>query len=156
MAFADRFEELEQWVPIGDSSITAGEISPIYNISAFTRLARLSIVMSKILNTIYKVNPDQQKSTLVVETLNSLNHDLSEWHHSAPLHLSFLPAAVGISSATIPAPHTYVQKCVDICICHSRRILIRILASYTIYFKYLFTGLSLAWATYITHFPRSC
>ena len=153
MAFADRFEELEQWVSVGDSSVTAIEKSPIYGISAFTRLARLSIVMNRILNTIYRVNPDQQKSTLVVETLNSLNHDLSEWSHSAPPHLSFPPAAVGVSSATVPAPHTYIQKCVIICICQLRRILIQFIVSYTIYFKFLFTDLSLARATYITHFP---
>ncbi|KAL8793874.1 MAG: hypothetical protein Q9195_003493 [Heterodermia aff. obscurata] len=110
MAFVDRFEELEQWVPLGDSSVMGSEVSPIYSVSVFTRIAKLSIVMNKILNTIYRVNLDQQKSTLVVETLNSLNRDLSEWHQSMPLHLSFSPAAAGVSSATVPAPHTYIQN----------------------------------------------
>ena len=123
MTFADQSEEFEQWVPVGKSSV---EKSPIYRISGFIRLARLSIVMNKILNTIYRVNPDQQKSILVVETLHSLNHDLSEWHQSMPLHLRFSPAAVGVSSATVPAPHTYIQKCVDILIYESRGILIKI------------------------------
>ena len=124
MAFADRFEELEQWVPPRNSSVTASEVSPIYSVSTFSRLAKLSIVMNKILNTIYRVNPSQQKLILVVETLNSLNHDLSEWHQSMPLHLQFSPAAVGVSSATVPAPHTYIQKYVDIRICDSRCMLI--------------------------------
>lgn len=105
--FRDPDDELEQYVPADPLRFVSGSYSPIYTVSNFARLCRLSLIMNKVLNEIYRERKRFEDPKVLTRSLTRLNHDLDEWRDTVPLHLRFSPASVGLDTAPIPAPHTY-------------------------------------------------
>lgn len=103
----DPHDELEQYAPVEPSRFIFGSYSPIYSVSNFSRLCRLSLIMNKILNEIYRGRKISEDPNVLTRSLTRLNRDLDEWRDTVPLHLRFSPASIGLDTAPVPAPHTY-------------------------------------------------
>lgn len=104
----DHHDELEQWAPMEPSRVIPGSYSPAYCVSNFSRLCRLSLIMNNILNDIYREKKKFEDPVVLSKSLARLNRDLDEWHTTVPLHLRFSPASIGLDTALVPAPHTYM------------------------------------------------
>lgn len=103
----DHHDELEQWAPMEPSRLIVGSYSPSYCVSNFSRLCRLSLIMNKVLNEIYREKTKFENPDMLIGSLTRLNHDLDEWHNTLPLHLRFSPSSIRSDTAVVPAPHTY-------------------------------------------------
>lgn len=103
----DHHDELEQYAPMDPSRSISGSYSPIYSVSNFSRLCRLSLIMNEVLNEIYRENKRSDNPDTLMRSLTRLNRDLYEWHNTVPFHLRFSPASIEMGTDPVPSPHTY-------------------------------------------------
>ena len=74
----DPHGELEQYAPVEPSHFILGSYSPAYSVSNFSRLCRLSLIMNKILNEIYRERKIFEDPNVLTRSLTRLSHDLDE------------------------------------------------------------------------------
>ncbi|TFK53184.1 hypothetical protein OE88DRAFT_1657100 [Heliocybe sulcata] len=101
-------EEFEEWAPHASEPVAVerGEQTPVNSaiavpgrvISCFNASARLSIVLSSIVQMIYPIRPRQGRYA----EAQRLEKELDRWYIELPEHLRFDPAA---SKAPAPLPH---------------------------------------------------
>ena len=91
MTFLDTYEELEHWQPVAFSGTESYPGSPIYSVSTFTQLCRLSVIMNRILNTVYAEKSAKRKLDGLLGDLKNLHQDLERWKENLPPHLVFDP-----------------------------------------------------------------
>ncbi|OAA58925.1 Transcription factor [Niveomyces insectorum RCEF 264] len=116
LAFNDEYEELEHWRPFAYAG--AGTVareypgSPAYSVSCFTELCRLSLIMNRILNSVYAERSLKKRPEELAEDLKRLHADLESWKAKLPPHLNFDPAKATVRTAAdgppaqpTPPPH---------------------------------------------------
>jgi len=108
LVFRDQYDELEQWVPIEPSQASRGPYTAIYTISNFSRMCKLSVIMNRVLNKIYRDKKETEDQGVITKDLNALNNDLERWRSTLPLHLDFSPGSIGQNPVAAPPPHTYI------------------------------------------------
>lgn len=103
LTFLDTYEEFEHWVPFAyRESAVSYPGSPAYSVSTFTELCKLSVIMNKILNTMYSEEGRKRPPLDLVHEQQSLYADIQTWRKALPDHLNFDPSA---SQNTTPPPH---------------------------------------------------
>lgn len=103
LTFLDTYEEFEHWVPFAYvDSAPSYPGSPAYSVSTFTELCKLSVIMNKILNTMYSEEGRKRPSLELVGEQRSLHTEIRTWRHALPNHLDFDLLA---SNSPAPPPH---------------------------------------------------
>ncbi|KAF8178184.1 fungal-specific transcription factor domain-containing protein [Mycena galopus ATCC 62051] len=92
-------EELEEWVPPSDNPVSAAA-RPGRVISCFNASARLSGILSQIVQSIYALRPASSRHMELV-VLDGL---LEKWHLGLPAHLQHDPARSTRSGGEVPLP----------------------------------------------------
>lgn len=118
--FYDQFEETEFWTPIAyhrpssefeaqDSirSIGAtptGYTGPIYSVSTFAELCKLTVLMEKIIQVFYSIDSGARTERAQTEHLIEMRSELAGWRTALPSHLRIDSAgrSVGPRSRTCP------------------------------------------------------
>ncbi|KIW13395.1 hypothetical protein PV08_08583 [Exophiala spinifera] len=105
ISFLDEFEEHENWIPFAYTSDSKSnyEGSPAYSVSTFTALCSLSVIMNKILNSIYAERIFDRSSNDLAQILDDLHSKLESWYASLAPHLKFDPIK---QTSITPPPHT--------------------------------------------------
>ncbi|KAJ1030605.1 hypothetical protein NDA16_001513 [Ustilago loliicola] len=101
--FYDHFEETEFWTPVAyhrpandaenrtsartNSTTPAGYTGPIYSVSTFTELCRLTVIMEKIIQIFYAIDSGSRSDALQTEYLKEMRSELAAWRTSLPTHL---------------------------------------------------------------------
>ncbi|KAJ9478979.1 putative transcription factor [Pseudozyma hubeiensis] len=103
--FHDHFEETEFWTPVAfhrplrestgghssakgaNSSTPAGYTGPIYSVSTFAELCRLTVIMEKIIQIFYSIDSGARSERSQTEHLISMRSELASWRTSLPSHL---------------------------------------------------------------------
>ena len=101
--FYDHFEETEFWTPVAyhrpahggrgqDASKTVsttptGYTGPIYSVSTFTELCRLTVIMEKIIHLFYSIDSGSRPERTQTEHLIGMRSELAAWRTSLPAHL---------------------------------------------------------------------
>lgn len=103
LTFLDTYEEFEHWVPFAylDSAVTYPG-SPAYSVSTFTELCKLSVIMNKILNTMYTEEGRKRPPLELVHEQKALHTKIQTWRKALPNHLNFEPSMI---ASTAPPPH---------------------------------------------------
>ncbi|SJX63039.1 related to nitrogen assimilation transcription factor nit-4 [Sporisorium reilianum f. sp. reilianum] len=95
--FHDHFEETEFWTPVayhrphsdaeGDAHNVAlmpsGYTGPIYSVSTFAELCRLTVIMEKIIQVFYSIDSGTRTAQLI-----EMRRELAAWRTSLAAHLS--------------------------------------------------------------------
>jgi hypothetical protein len=89
-AFVDKFEEQEYWTPIAyEGRAKAGVFAcPVYSVSTFTQLCRLTMVLEEIIECFYGVKSAEKPKNILLEQLHKLHERLKDWHASLPPFLA--------------------------------------------------------------------
>ena len=108
LMFHDQFEELETWYPLPPAPLTPASFAPMHCVSTFMQRCKLSIIMNKILNKIYREKSEILGPHATMRNLKQLNEELDEWLSSLPLHLRLPPTSIGRDPSNLPPPTVYV------------------------------------------------
>ncbi len=119
--FHDQFEETEFWTPVAyhrplneleaqdstRSNAPTGYTGPIYSVSTFAELCRLTVLMEKIIQIFYSIDSGARTERAQTEHLIEMRSELAAWRTALPSHLridSLSPAgrSVGSRSRTCP------------------------------------------------------
>ncbi|KAJ7778867.1 fungal-specific transcription factor domain-containing protein [Mycena olivaceomarginata] len=92
-------EELEEWTPPPDAPVS-GAPRPGRVISCFNASARLSGILSQIVQSIYALRPAASRHAELVV----LDGQLEKWHLALPAHLQHDPARSSRSGVEAPLP----------------------------------------------------
>ncbi len=103
--FYDHYAETEFWTPIAyrqettlaskgqsdsmqsASTKPAGYTGPIYSVSTFAELCRLTVLMEKIIQLFYSIDSGAKPEMLLTEHLIEMRTELIAWKTSLPAHL---------------------------------------------------------------------
>lgn len=101
--FYDHFEETEFWTPVAyrrpasdaeshiparsNSTVPAGYTGPIYSVSTFTELCRLTVIMERIIKVFYAIDSGTRSDALQTDQLKEIRSELAAWRSSLPTHL---------------------------------------------------------------------
>ncbi|SPO28837.1 related to nitrogen assimilation transcription factor nit-4 [Ustilago trichophora] len=97
--FYDHFEETEFWTPVAyrgpacgetqrvANTTPAGYTGPIYSVSTFTELCRLTVIMEKIIHLFYSIDSGSRPERAQTEHLIGMRSELAAWRTSLPAHL---------------------------------------------------------------------
>ena len=101
--FLDDYEELELFTTFTYSATPCTLDRPTYGISTFQQLCRLSIIMDRILCSLYAEKSSSQDPAGLFHTSGVLQDQLRNWRESLPTHLS-----INLDNAESAAilPHT--------------------------------------------------
>ncbi|KAJ7248172.1 fungal-specific transcription factor domain-containing protein [Mycena haematopus] len=90
-------EELEEWAPPSESPVSAAP-RPGHVISCFNASARLSGILSQIVQSIYALRPASSRHAELVV----LDGQLEKWHLALPTHLQHDPARTIRNGVDVP------------------------------------------------------
>ena len=109
LIFHDQFEEMESWYPLQPAPLDVGLFAPMHSVSNFLQLAKLAIIMNKILNKIYREKSETQSPHAMLKNLKSLDEELQVWYSTLPVHLhqDLSPQMIGNDPSSLPSPHVY-------------------------------------------------
>lgn len=99
--FLDEFEELEEFNSHTYAVHSAASGCPTYSISTFEQLCRLSIIMDRILNTLYAEQSSKMHPVELWKSASSLHGQLESWRENMPEHLQIDPDDP-VGSAILP------------------------------------------------------
>ncbi|CDS00932.1 hypothetical protein [Sporisorium scitamineum] len=94
--FHDHFEETEFWTPVaykpaneveGTVLMPTGYTGPIYSVSTFAELCRLTVIMEKIIQVFYSIDSGTRTERVQTERLIEMRCELAAWRASLALHL---------------------------------------------------------------------
>ncbi|SPO47646.1 related to nitrogen assimilation transcription factor nit-4 [Moesziomyces antarcticus] len=102
--FYDHFEETEFWTPVAyhrpsddvaetrDAARTAaaspaGYTGPIYSVSTFAELCRLTVIMEKIIHLFYSIDSGTRPERVQTERLIGMRAELASWRSALPVNL---------------------------------------------------------------------
>ncbi|GAC93381.1 predicted transcription factor [Pseudozyma hubeiensis SY62] len=104
--FHDHFEETEFWTPVafhrplreaaggqgssarGNNGVApTGYTGPIYSVSTFAELCRLTVIMEKIIQIFYSIDSGARSERAQTEHLIGMRSELASWRTSLPAHL---------------------------------------------------------------------
>lgn len=102
--FLDTYEELEHWQPFAYTSDTKYRGSASYSVSTFTELCKLCIILTEILNKMYREERMKKSSDALIADLKSLENSLQDWKDQLPQHLD-LDLSQSAELLQIPPPH---------------------------------------------------
>ena len=88
--------------PSEEEEVLDNSKNQIYLISTFNAFASLSVLIGRIINSIYSIGI--RVSSQTDDILSILDQSLSSWYLSLPLHLQYTP---GSGSHNILLPHVY-------------------------------------------------
>ena len=91
--FYDRFEESELWTPVAYHQKGTSYTGPVYSVSTFTELCRLTVIMERIIQIFYSIDSASRPEGMQHADLQSLRIELEGWYKSLPLHLLIQAAA---------------------------------------------------------------
>lgn len=101
--FLDEYEELEHWQPFAYASPSEHNGSPCYNVSTFSELCKLSIILNQVVNTMYGERRKSRSLSHRTKDLESLDKALLDWKADLPVHLK---NALACGPETpVPPPH---------------------------------------------------
>lgn len=101
--FMDEYEELEHWQPFAYASPSDHTGSPCYNVSTFTEMCKLSIILNQVVNAMYGERRKAQPFSDRAKDLENLDKSLLDWRANLPKHLAnALACGPGTS---VPPPH---------------------------------------------------
>lgn len=103
MAFMDKHEELELFSPLSYTENSNSPVSPVYSISIFKELCKLSIILDKILLSNYAENSGSRDPVAWIKERDLLHSALENWRHAFPQHLD-VETAVS-TNKDLPLPH---------------------------------------------------
>ncbi|RGP69076.1 hypothetical protein FLONG3_7929 [Fusarium longipes] len=87
--FLDEYEELEDFTDRTFSAKPRAAGSPTHGVSALEHLCKLSVVMDRILCTLYAERSATQDASDLLESAQDLHSQLESWKESLPDHLRF-------------------------------------------------------------------
>lgn len=87
ISFLDDYEELEQFSSLSYSAQEVPTNMATHGISVFEQFCKLSMLMDKILSSIYAENYEEKDKTHLLSTARSLHRDLERWRSALPEHL---------------------------------------------------------------------
>ncbi|KAF2171327.1 hypothetical protein M409DRAFT_63659 [Zasmidium cellare ATCC 36951] len=102
--FLDTYEELEHWQPFAYTSDNKYMGSASYSVSTFSELCKLCIILTDILNKMYREERTKKPASALIEDLKSLEDSIQEWKTQLPAHLH-LDLSKSAESLHIPPPH---------------------------------------------------
>lgn len=104
--FHDHFEETEFWTPVAfhrplseaeaqskatargtNAATPSGYTGPIYSVSTFAELCRLTVIMEKIIQIFYSIDSGARSERAQTEHLIEMRSELAAWRTSLPAHL---------------------------------------------------------------------
>ncbi|RDL30991.1 uncharacterized protein BP5553_09780 [Venustampulla echinocandica] len=104
----DTMEEKETWIPYLDLMAPGGVTpsafargTPIYSVTCFQQLCRLSIIMTKIINKFYVIGATAASARANVQAYDDA---LVKWNTDLPTELRYDPLAEVVPSSRLPAP----------------------------------------------------
>ncbi|KAK4506531.1 hypothetical protein PRZ48_000263 [Zasmidium cellare] len=104
ITFLDTYEELEHWQPFAYTSDNKYMGSASYSVSTFSELCKLCIILTDILNKMYREERTKKPASTLIEDLKSLDDSIQEWKRQLPAHLD-LDLSQSAESLHIPPPH---------------------------------------------------
>ena len=108
LLFIDHLDESEEWHALSTSPANKVQYAPMYCVSNFYSLCKLSVIMNKILNKIYREKSEVQHPDAITKNLGVLKDDLQSWQRTLPAHLTVSPSSIGQGTTPLPSPHVYV------------------------------------------------
>ncbi|KAE8447533.1 hypothetical protein EG329_010663 [Mollisiaceae sp. DMI_Dod_QoI] len=103
MIFLDEHEELELFNTLSYTELENHPKSPVYSISSFTEVCKLSIILDRILLSLYSEKSGSKTSDDLLHESESLRAELENWRKSLPRHLDMNLS--GLLDKT-PLPHS--------------------------------------------------
>jgi len=103
LSFFDKYEELELFDALSYTDSGKHFISPVYSISTFTESCKLSIILDRILMSLYTEKSGARNSGELLLESQTLQGDLEDWRKSLPPHLDF---NFSTDFKSTPLPHT--------------------------------------------------
>lgn len=117
MMFLDDFEELDQFNAISFKENNSQLGVPLYNTSVHREFCRLSIIMDRILGSLYAVKNTTKSQEELFRRSRSLQFDIEEWYKTLPQHL-----VVGNLGPNSPAPLPHILALLYDTLCYSASI----------------------------------
>jgi hypothetical protein len=102
MAFLDEFEELEQFNPISFSDIDSNPGTPSLSISIHQQFCRLSIIMDRILSSLYAAKSSNNTQEELFREAKSLQLEIEKWYDTSPQSLALNDPT---PRKMVPLPH---------------------------------------------------
>lgn len=102
LTIVDDHEELELFDSLSYTERTL-PISPAYTLSTFIATCKLSLIMDKILMTLYSENSSSRDPAMLLQECKSLHIELEEWREALPQNLEFKSSS---PVSKTPLPHT--------------------------------------------------
>jgi hypothetical protein len=87
MEFLDKHEELELFNPLSYTELSKYPMSPVYSISVFVETCKLSVILDKILLSLYAEKSMIKLSSDLLQARISLHSEIEKWRNSLPQHL---------------------------------------------------------------------
>ncbi|OKL62290.1 hypothetical protein UA08_02308 [Talaromyces atroroseus] len=102
ISFLDDYEELEQFSALSYSAVDVPTGFSTRSVSIFEQLCKLSIIMDKILSSIYGENFGEKNVTTLLSIAQSLHSELEHWRKGLPEHLDMNMSNSKVSSSLTP------------------------------------------------------
>jgi hypothetical protein len=99
----DEYEELEPFSMLTYSQEGRQQSCPTYSVSTFEQLCKLSVIMDRILCSLYSEKSSTRSREDLLQASAALKDDLKHWRAELPQHLSI--SSDGARKPTI-LPHT--------------------------------------------------
>lgn len=101
--FMDEYEELEQFSTHTYAEQPSQLGSPTYSVSIFEELCKLSVIMDRIVYSLYAENSFKRSTEDFLSTSRLLHADLKRWRAELPTHLVI---RVDNDDTSVVLPHT--------------------------------------------------
>lgn len=102
LSILDDHEELELFNPLSYTETSNLPMSPAYSLSIFMEFCRLSLILDKILMSLYSEESASRDPNDLLNEANVLHMKLQDWRKDLPPHLDLLAS----NSVKTSLPHS--------------------------------------------------